>query len=85
MAMFVGFCVCTSTTPGLAPRPARPATWLTSWNVRSVARKSGMFSEVSASITPTSRTSGKSSPLAIICVPSSSRNSPLAKRPSVSK
>ena len=56
--------------PGRSPRPVRPATWATSWNVRSAARKSGRCSATSASTTPTSVTLGKSSPLAIICVPS---------------
>ena len=27
-------------SPGVSPRPARPATWVSSWNVRSAARKS---------------------------------------------
>ena len=58
------------TSPPLGPRPARPATWVRSWKVRSVARKSGRWMPVSALITPTSVTLGKSSPLAIICVPS---------------
>ena len=33
--------VCTITRPGASPRPVRPATWATSWKVRSAARKSG--------------------------------------------
>ena len=57
----------------------RPATCETRWYVRSAARKSGWCSIVSASITPTSVTFGKSSPLAIICVPSSRSVSPAAK------
>ena len=40
------------------------------------ARKSGRCKAVSALITPTSVTFGKSSPLAIICVPSKISNSP---------
>jgi hypothetical protein len=68
------------TLPGPAPRPHRPATWLTSWKVRSVALKSGRLIAVSALITPTSCTPGKSSPLAIICVPSISRISPAPNR-----
>ena len=54
------------------PRPARPASWAISANVRSSARKSGKRSVLSASSTTPSVTSGKSWPLATICVPSSS-------------
>ena len=57
--------------PRRSPRPARPATWVSSWNVRSAARKSGSAERVSAETTPTSVTAGKSRPLAIICVPTS--------------
>ena len=52
--------------------PARPASWAISANVRSSARKSGKRSVESASSTTPSVTSGKSWPLATICVPSSS-------------
>ena len=65
-----GVYVCTSTCPPFSPRPARPATWASSWNVRSALRKSGRCSPTSAFTTPTSVTFGKSSPLAIIWVPS---------------
>ena len=40
-AWWVGCRVCTSTRPPFGPRPARPATWASSWKVRSAARKSG--------------------------------------------
>ena len=33
------------TRPGRSPRPARPATWASSWKVRSAARKSGKLSD----------------------------------------
>ena len=59
-----------STRPPRSPRPVRPATWASSWNVRSAARKSGRCRPTSALTTPTSVTFGKSSPFAIICVPS---------------
>jgi len=36
-----GASVCTSTRPPASPRPARPASCVTSANVRSSARKSG--------------------------------------------
>ena len=58
-----------SPRPRRSARPARPATWVRSWNVRSAARKSGRPSPTSASMTPTRVTRGKSWPLAIICVP----------------
>ena len=64
-----GVNVCTITRPPRGPRPARPATCDRSWNVRSAERKSGTCSPTSALTTPTSVTLGKSSPLAIICVP----------------
>src|SRR5258708_5809321 len=57
------------TRPGMSPRPARPATCTSSWNARSLARKSGMLSAASALTTPTSVTLGKSWPLVTICVP----------------
>jgi len=65
-----------TTVPGFPPRPLRPDTWVRSWNVRSAARKSGMLSVVSAETTPTRVTSGKSWPLAIICVPTRMSISP---------
>ena len=71
-----GLKVWTSTLPARSPRPVRPATWVTIWKVRSAARKSGRWSAVSASTTPTKVTLGKSSPLAIIWVPSKIRTSP---------
>ena len=57
------------TRPGAASRPARPATWVSNWKVRSAARKSGRCRPTSATTTPTSRTPGKSCPLATIWVP----------------
>ena len=62
--------------PAASLRPARPATCTMSWKVRSLARKSGIASDVSAETTPTSDTRGKSSPLATICVPSRMSSSP---------
>ena len=50
--------------------------------MRSAARKSATPSPTSAEITPTSVTRGKSCPLAIICVPTSTSSSPAAKRDS---
>ena len=61
--------VCTITLPCFSLRPARPATWERSWNVRSFARKSGSVSEVSALMIPTRVTFGKCNPFASICVP----------------
>ena len=58
-----GDVVCTSTRPPRGPRPARPASWAISANVRSSARKSGKRSVESASTTTPSVTSGKSWPL----------------------
>ena len=84
MAGASGWKVWTMARPASAPRPHRPLTWLTSWKVRSAARKSGRLSAVSALTTPTSRTPGKSRPLAIICVPTRSFTSPRPKRPSAS-
>lgn len=55
--------------PGFSARPARPLTCVNNWKVRSLERKSGKFKAVSAFKTPTNVTFGKSSPLAIICVP----------------
>lgn len=80
IAEFRGLSVWTTTRPGISLRPARPATWAMSWKVRSSARKSGMESDVSALRIPTRVTPGKSSPLAIIWVPSISLISPLENR-----
>src|SRR5947208_1843099 len=77
-----GVNVCTRTFPPLSPRPARPATCASNWNVRSALRKSGRCMPTSAFTTPTSVTFGKSSPLAIICVPSRMWISPRRKAPS---
>ena len=66
-----GSSACTITRPPRSPRPLRPASWATSANVRSSARKSGKRSVASASSTTPSVTSGKSWPLATICVPTS--------------
>ena len=49
--------------------PARPETCTRRLNVRSAARKSGIWKPVSAFTIPTSFTPGKFSPLATICVP----------------
>jgi len=65
-----------------SPRPARPATWVSSVNARSEAEKSGSIRAISAEMTPTSVTPGRSSPFAIICVPTSISASRLAKRSS---
>ena len=54
MAVLSGLNVCSITRPPCSPRPVRPATWATSWKVRSLARKSGKWSAVSALTTPTS-------------------------------
>ena len=75
-------------TSGRAPCRARPARCgrraaSTSWNVRSSARKSGIPSPLSASITAASDTSAKWWPLATICVPTSTARSAAAKRRSV--
>ena len=74
-----GWNVWTSTRPG-ASRPLRPASWVTSWNVRSSARKSGRPRPVSASTTAASSTPAKWWPLATICVPSSTARSVSRKR-----
>ncbi len=66
-------------SPGSSPRPARPTTCVSSWNVRSAARKSARPRPTSAETTPTSVTRGKSWPLAIICVPTSTSISPRAE------
>ena len=58
-----------SALPFFSCRPARPATWLTSWKVRSPARRSPPFKPRSASTTPTKVRFGKLWPLATICVP----------------
>ena len=62
-----------------APRARRgrcgPASWATSAKVRSSARKSGKRRVESASRTTPSTTSGKSWPLATICVPTSTPDS----------
>src|ERR1700761_5918617 len=60
---------CTITSPPAAPRPERPANWATIAKVRSSARKSGKRRVASASRIALSVTSGKSWPLATICVP----------------
>ena len=78
-----GWNVCTSTRPG-ASRPLRPASCVISWNVRSSARKSGIASPVSASITAASSIPEKWWPFATICVPSSTAASASAKRRSES-
>ena len=82
MAGASGEAVCTSTRPPRGPRPARPASCATSANVRSSARKSGKRRVASASSTTPSVTSGKSWPLATICVPSSSPAGAASKRAS---
>ena len=74
-----GWKVCTSTRPG-ASRPLRPASCVTSWNVRSSARKSGRPRPVSASTTAASSTPAKWWPFATICVPSSTARSVSRKR-----
>ena len=84
MAGWSGEKVCTTTRPGLSPRPARPATWVITWKVRSEERKSGKWRPVSALMIPTSVTSGKSCPFAIICVPTRMSCSPRANLPRVS-
>ena len=70
--------------PG-ASRPLRPASWVTSWNVRSSARKSGNASPVSASTTAATATPGKWWPLATICVPISAAAREDAKRSSAAR
>ena len=65
-ARAAGSSACTITRPPRSPRPLRPASWATSANVRSSARKSGKRSVASASSTTASVTSGKSCPLATI-------------------
>ena len=59
-----------------------PASWAISANVRSSARKSGKRRVESASSTTPSVTSGKSWPLATICVPSSSPRGAASNRAS---
>ena len=76
---------CTKTSPSTSPRPARPATWVSSWKVRSPARKSGRCRPRSALMMPTSVTLGKCRPLAIICVPTRMSILPVRKAPSVSR
>ena len=66
--------------PARVSRPARPATCVSSWKVRSAARKSGRCRPTSAATTPTSGTPGKSWPLATICVPTSTSSSPSRSR-----
>ena len=80
-----GSSVCTSTRPGRSPRPLRPPTCTSMAKVRSSARKSGKCSVRSALTTPTSVTSGKWWPLAIICVPTSTLPPGAAKRSSTSR
>ena len=65
--------------PGPPSRPARPATWHSSWNVRSAHRKSGRCRPRSARMAPTRLTRGRSRPLATICVPTRTSASPRAK------
>ena len=84
MAGCSGESVWTSTSPGVAPRPERPAIWAMSWNVRSEARKSGMWRPESALRMPARVTLGKSRPLAIICVPMRMSILPARKRPRIS-
>ena len=67
-----------ATRPG-ASRPLRPASCVTSWNVRSSARKSGSARPVSASTTAASATPGKWWPFATICVPMSTARSARAE------
>ena len=62
----------------LPVRPARPVTWLSSWNVRSAARGSPLARPRSASTTPTSVSCGKLWPLATSCVPMTMSASPAA-------
>ena len=50
-------------SPGRSPRPARPATCVSNWNVRSADRKSARPRPTSAEITPTSVHVGKIVPL----------------------
>ena len=71
--------VWTKTSPGASPRPARPATWVRSWKVRSPARKSGMCRARSALMIPTRVTLGKCRPFAIIWVPTRMSILPAAK------
>ena len=72
------------TLPRSSPgRPGRPASWVSSANVRSSARKSGMASPVSASSTAASSTPGTSWPFATICVPTSTARSAARNRSSV--
>ena len=70
--------------PG-ASRPLRPASWVTSWNVRSSARKSGNARPVSASTTAATATPGKWCPFATICVPMSAAAREAANRSSASR
>ena len=79
-----GWKVWTSTLPG-ASRPLLPASCVTSWNVRSSARKSGNASPASASTTAATATPGKWWPLATICVPISAAAGEVAKRSSASR
>src|SRR3990167_2309114 len=62
MAYCLGLKVWTTTLPPFGPLPARPATWARSWKVLSTALKSGRFNMVSAEMTPTRVTLGRSSP-----------------------
>ena len=63
---------------------APPASWVTSWNVRSSARKSGRPSAVSASTTAASATPRKWWPFPTIWVPSRTPRSQAAKPASTS-
>ena len=59
-------------------RPARPVTCCRIWKVRSAARGSPFERPTSASMTPTSESSGKLCPLATSCVPMMMSQEPLA-------
>ena len=72
------------TVPG-ASRPLLPASCVTSWNVRSSARKSGKARPVSASMTAATATPLKWCPFATICVPTSTAARAAAKRSSASR
>ena len=79
-----GWNVCTITLPG-ASRPLLPASCVTSWNVRSSARKSGKASPASASTTAATATPGKWWPFATICVPIRATDRVEAKRSRASR
>ena len=85
MTGWSGAYVCSSARLAPPVRPARPVTWLRSWNVRSAARRSPWASPRSASTTPTSLSKGKLCPLATSCVPMMMSTSPLAIEASSSR